>query len=190
MKIYKLLSYLLTIFIIVLFIWFVYQNILFKDRTGTSQYQAANRYFEDRNYNQAIINYEQAIARDPENLHAKRGLARSYMLANKYTEALQLFNEAIAKDPEFAVSIANRGILHDKMGNYSLAIKDYRRALQLDPKLAKGPSWLTRFLRNQAERPPSILDRLNYLQSELEKPDQERVLKFPEKDRTQLPYKY
>ena len=75
------------------------------------------------------------------------------------------------------------------MENYELAIADYKKALQLNPDLAKGPSWLTRFLRNQAEKPPSILDRLNYLLAEMEKPESQRVLKFPDKDKQQRSYK-
>ena len=112
------------------------------------------------------------------------------MQLGKYQEALTLFNQVIAQTPDYAPSYANRGILHDRMQHYTLAVADYQRALQLQPDLAKGPSWLTRFLRNQAERPPSIRDRLNYLQQELQKPENKRLLQLPEKDQLQRPYKF
>ena len=151
--------------------------------------EAGNRYFEDGLYVDASKNFTAVIAQDPNNIEAIRGLARSYMQLGKHDPALELFNQAIALVPDYAPSYANRGILHDRMQQYTLAIADYRHALQLQPELAKGPGWITRFLRNQAEPPPSILDRMNYLQQELQKPETERLLQLPEKDQQQRPYK-
>ena len=170
-------------------VWFGYQHFLHVQSNEQASYLAANRYFEDENYQSAIENYTAALIADPTNLHARRGLARSYMQTGNYQEALQLYNEVIQAEPGFATSIANRGILHDRMQSYELAIQDYKRALQLEPELAKGPGWLTRFLRNQAERPPSILDRLKYLENELKKPEDQRLLSVPAMDEQQRPYK-
>lgn len=183
------LSYILTAIAIAGLIWFAYNDWSQKQTSGQSNYYAGNRYFEDGNYVEATESFKTAIAYDPTDLDAKRGLARSYMQLEKYSEALRLFDQVIAQAPEFAPSYANRGILHDRMQHYSLAIQDYQQALRRDPELAKGPGWLTRFLRNQAERPPGILDRLKYLQSELQKPEDQRVLTLPEKDQQQRPYK-
>lgn len=171
-------------------LWFGYQHFLLVRISDQADYFAGNRSFEDGDYLTANKNYKKAIANNPNNLHAKRGLARSLMQLGNHQQALQIFNEVIALEPDFAVSIANRGILHDKMKSYELAIQDYQRALQLEPKLAKGPSWLTRFLRNQAKKPPSIADRLAYLQNELQKPINERLLAIPDKDKEQRPFKY
>ena len=146
--------------------------------TGTNEQhtlRAGNRYFEDGLYHKASESFQSIIKNNPENIDALRGLARSYMQLGKHHEALVLFNQAIAQSPNYAPSYANRGILHDRMQQYSFAVDDYKRALQLQPELAKGPHWLTRFLRNQAERPPSIEDRLKYLQQELQKPEADRL---------------
>ena len=151
--------------------------------------EAGNRYFEDGHYVDASKNFAAVIDRDSSNIEAIRGLARSYMQLGKQQEALELFNRAITQAPDYAPSYANRGILYDRMQQYTLAVADYRQALQLQPELAEGPGWLTRFLRNQAERPPTILDRLNYLQQELQKPESERLLQVPKQDQQQRPYK-
>jgi tetratricopeptide (TPR) repeat protein len=74
------------------------------------------------------------------------------------------------------------------MGRHEEALADYMRALELDPELADGPHWLTRFLRNQPEAPPTIADRAAYLRAELAKPEAERVLRIPELDAQQRPY--
>jgi tetratricopeptide (TPR) repeat protein len=87
------------------------------------------------------------------------------------------------------VTYANRGILKDRMGDYRGALSDYEKSLQLAPELSEGPGFLTRFMRNQAEPPPSVADRARYLRQQLEKPAAERVLQRPEEDMKQRAYR-
>ena len=87
-----------------------------------------------------------------------------------------------------AATYANRGILLDTMGRHEEALADYTTALEIDREAAKGPHWLTRFLRNQPEAPPTIADRAAYLRAELAKPEGERLLRVPELDAQQRPY--
>jgi tetratricopeptide (TPR) repeat protein len=153
--------------------WSLYDGAFKEKLDGESHYHAANKYFEDGMF---VI-------------HANRGIARSLMMLERYEEALSIFNKVIEQEPEFSASYANRGILYDRMQNYTAAIADYEKAVQLDPEIAEGPSWITRFLRNQAEKPPTILDRMKYLQAEMSKPEDQRVLQLPKKDEEQRPYK-
>ena len=53
----------------------------------------------------------------------------------------------------------------------------------------QGPHWLTRFLRKQPEKPPTVKERLAYLEAELAKPEEERLLRIPEVDEAQRSYK-
>ncbi|MCP4699686.1 MAG: hypothetical protein GY862_22975, partial [Gammaproteobacteria bacterium] len=46
-----------------------------------------------------------------------------------------------------------------------------------------------RFLRNQAEKPPTIADRARYLRKQQAKPAAERLLRQPDEDKKQRPYK-
>jgi tetratricopeptide (TPR) repeat protein len=136
----------------------------------------------------STADYRQALAEAPKHLFALRGLAQSLHQEGRYDEALTIYDEAIARAPEFGATYANRGILLDTMGRHEEALADYMRALKLDPKLAEGPNWLTRFLRNQPQAPPTIADRAAYLRAELAKPESERVLSKPELDSKQRPY--
>ena len=156
---------------------------------GDWAYHDANNLFEDGFYERAARRYGEALAEDPGHLFALRGLARSRHMLGRHEEALALYNEAIGRDPGFAATYANRGITLDTMGRHEAALRDYEKALELDPHLADGPHWLTRFLRNQPERPPTIADRAAYLRAELAKPEGERVLRVPEVDAQQRPYK-
>jgi tetratricopeptide (TPR) repeat protein len=169
--------------------WSVYDSIVRERNPGDAAYLAGNTYFEDGHFAEALPEYEAALAANPGHLFARRGRARSLMQLGRHEESLAVFDEVIGATPEFAASYANRGILHDRMGDYEAALADYRQALRLDPELADGPRWITRFLRNQAERPPTIADRERYLREQLTKPEAERVLRMPEVDAEQRPYK-
>ena len=169
--------------------WSIYNGVLQEKLPGENHYHAANKFFEDGEYSKALLSYQQVLLINPEFIHAKRGAARSLMQLGRLEESLNLFNEVIEQEPTFAASYANRGILYDRIEEYSHAINDYKAAIKLNSELIKGPSWLTRFLRNQTEKPPSIKDRMIYLQHELQKPKHERLLNIPDLDNQQEPYK-
>jgi tetratricopeptide (TPR) repeat protein len=169
--------------------WAVYDKLFVVTAPGDLAYHEANNLFEDGFYDRAADRYRDALAQAPDHLFALRGLARSLHMSGAHDEALALYDEVIAVEPGFAASYANRGILLDTIGRHEDALADYMMALDLDPAIADGPRWLTRFLRNQAEAPPTIADRAAYLRAELAKPAGERVLLMPEVDARQRPYK-
>lgn len=170
-------------------LWSLYDYVISENIEGNNEYQAGNKYFEDGLYQDALIAYRSAIEKNIFHMHAKRGIARSLMQLGEYSESLIIYNQVIAQEPDFAPAYGNRGILHDRNKNYRAAIKDYKQALRLNPNLANGPGWITRFLRNQVEKPPTILDRLEYLEKEIIKPEDKRVLTIKELDDAQRPYK-
>jgi tetratricopeptide (TPR) repeat protein len=169
--------------------WALYDKFFVSSAPGDLAYHEANNLFEDGFYERAADRYREALAEAPDHLYALRGLARSLHMMGAHDEALAVYDQAIAQAPDFAGAYANRGILLDTMGRHEEALADYTKALQLDPSIADGPNWLTRFLRNQAEAPPTIADRAAYLRAELAKPEGERVLLMPEVDAQQRPYK-
>ena len=91
-------------------------------------------------------------------------------------------------EPEFAGNYAIRGIVQDHLGRSERAIADYRAALARDPSLTEGPGWLERLLYNIQEPPPTIADRLRYLETQMRLPPDQRVLRRPELDAEQRPH--
>ena len=178
--------------------WAVYDKLAGSVAPGDMAYHAGNQAFEDGLYERAADEYRAALQESPDHVYALHGLARSLHLAGQHDEALVLYDEVIARTPEqpddegeraaLAATYANRGILLDTMGRHEDALADYTRALEIDREIAKGPHWLTRFLRNQPEAPPTIADRAAYLRAELAKPESERLLRVPEIDAQQRPY--
>jgi len=180
--------------------WAVWEKFIAEPAPGDMAYHAGNTLFEDGFYERAAAEYRAALEADPGHLHALRGLARSLHQMGEHERALSLYDEAIAQASEpppaddteraaVAASWANRGIVLDTMGRHEEALASYERALGIHEEVAAGPHWLTRFLRNQPEAPPTIADRARYLRAELAKPAADRVLRIPEIDAEQRPYK-
>lgn len=183
--------------------WSAYESFFMKLAPGDQAYMAGNRAFQDGHYEDALKEYDQAItawrkasvddlpaerAQEPEHVFALRGRAASLMMLERYPEALDAYDHAIELVPGFAATYANRGILHDRIGNYPQALADYQRSLSMEPELADGPNWLTRFLRLQPDPPPTVADRARYLREQLAKPEGERLLRLPEQDARQRPF--
>ena len=186
---YRFLVWTAILFTIAWIGWSIYDSMIAPRNPGDLAYLEGNNLFEDGEYQRALDKYDEALNEDRNHIHAMRGRARSLMQLGQSPQALAEFDTAIALEPDFGPTYANRGILHDRSGRYEKAIADYERALELDPELIDGPHWLTRFLRNQPQKPPGLAERTAYLRKELAKPESERLLKVPEQDAEQRSYK-
>lgn len=188
-RLYRFLKRLAVILALATFGWMLVHEFGSGWDDATTERRAADRAFEDGLYARAFAGYRRAEALAPDDPLILRGIALSLMQLGRHGEALTAFEALFAVEDDFAVDYANRGILYDRMGRYQEAMADYRRALSLDAEMVEGPGWLTRFLRNQAEPPPAVADRLAYLQAEMGKPAEERVLHIEEQDAAQRPFK-
>lgn len=166
-----------------------YKNMAAENVPGENKSRLANRYLEDGKYSEALAAFDESLAINPTYKDAHMGKAITLMQMERFDESRESFNKAIELDEKFALAYANRGILNDRTGNYEAAMKDYRRAVELNPKLAKGPGRLWKFLHNVWDDPPSIADRADYIEAELNKPEEERLLRVPEIDAQQRMYK-
>ncbi|MDH3316009.1 MAG: tetratricopeptide repeat protein [Gammaproteobacteria bacterium] len=169
--------------------WSIYDSFMREHAPGDFEYKRAEQFFADDEYQRALKEYEDALDENPQHIYAMRGKARALLQMRRFDEAMAQYDKVISAQPDLGVNYANRGILFDRLGRYEQAIADYEKALALDPELDEGPHWLTRFLRNQPEKPPTIGDRAKYLRAELAKPPEQRVLRVPEIDEKQRTYK-
>lgn len=156
---------------------------------GDYNVRQGNYALEDGLFDEAILKFEKALDRNPKHVSAHLGMAIAFMQSDREDLAIEWFSRTIALDPDLGAAYANRGILSDRTGKYEEALADYKKALELNPELAEGPGLIWRFLRNVDEKPPTIKDRVDYLEAELKKPAHERVLKVPEVDEEQRMYK-
>ncbi len=152
---------------------------------GEMAFREGNYRLQKGEYEKALACFKKAAALNPSFKPARLGQALVYIEIRQYTQARQILDQLLAEDPSFAEAWANRGILNDREGRYEEAVHDYREALRLNPDLAKGPGFLYRLIHNIQEKPSTIADRLRYLEEELKKPPEKRLLRVPEIDEKQ-----
>lgn len=167
-----------------------YFNYMTKERVpGENKNRLANKYLEDGKLEKALSTFDEALSINPSYPANYLGKALTLMQLGRFDQARSQFDKAIELDDKFALAYANRGILNDRMGRYEAAVRDYRKAIEINPRLTKGPGLLWRFLHNVPERPPTIADRADYIEAELKKPEDQRLLSVPEIDAQQKMYK-
>ena len=156
---------------------------------GDYAHAAGSKFFADGQYAEALESYEDALTVAPKHYAARVGRAETLILLGREQDAIDAYDELIDEQPDEARLYANRGIAYDRTARHEAALANYQKALSLGADAVEGPGWLTRFLRNQAERPPGVAERARYLREQLALPENERVLALPEQDDAQRPYK-
>lgn len=173
-----------------IFVFVYYWRVGSVDESGEYNVRVGNYRLTDGVYDQALIEFHQALEHNPENVNAHFGIAIAYMQQQDSAAAFEWYEKTLSLDREYAPAYANRGMLNDRLGRYEEALEDYKQALRLDPDIAKGPGKLWRFMRNIKDKPATIYDRAVYIQEQLELPPEERLLKVQEEDEKQRMYKY
>ncbi len=177
---------LLGLFFVGLLAWgFAYITRDREEFPGEMTYREGNYRLERGEYLQALQCFRRVKEINPSYLPARLGEAVVYIQLKEYDRARQILDDLIREAPQFAEAWANRGILNDREGRYQEAIRDYQKALRLKPELARGPGFLYRLIHNIQKKPSTIADRLRYLESELQKPSEERLLRLPQIDEKQ-----
>ena len=187
-RLYPFLKYAAILAAIAWVTWSLYDFFRAKE-PGDFAYHAATNYFADGYFDKALAEFDKALTEAPEHLGAKRGRAETLIVLSREREAINAYDELLAYEPDNPGHYANLGIAYDRLGQHEQALKHYQQALKLDAEIGDGPSWLTRFLRNQAEKPPGIAERAAYIKQQLTLPEDQRLLSSPELDQSQRPYK-
>ena len=92
----------------------------------------AYRRLED--YEQAIADFNHAIALNPKRADLYRSRGKAYRELKDYKQAIVDYNYCIELDPHDVRALVQRGSTYNDLKDYPQAIKDYNRALELDPK--------------------------------------------------------
>jgi len=82
---------------------------------------------------EALEDYNQAIALFPEYAAVYNNRGNLLMALGLYDEALKDFDRAIALAPGYAAAYNNRAGAHSRLGDAEAAIRDYTRAIKLMP---------------------------------------------------------
>jgi tetratricopeptide (TPR) repeat protein len=168
---------------------FVYWRVGGDQAPGEYEVRKGNYRLEDGQYEEALEQFGLALEADSESVRAYQGIAVTYLQMGRLKEAVKIFTKVVMLDPAYAIAYADRGIALDRLGRHEEALRDYRMAIEIEPDIVKGPGFLWRFMRNISEKPPSIQQRVDYIEAELKKPREDRKLSLPELDDEQWMYK-
>ena len=93
--------------------------------------------------------FEKALALDPNDVDALRGLGRLQAQIGYPESGLAMIDRAIERDPLNPIIHVNRGAPLDELGRRGEAIASMRRALELEPDMQPARSSLGVFLLNE-----------------------------------------
>ncbi|MGB3208718.1 MAG: tetratricopeptide repeat protein [Crinalium sp.] len=89
-------------------------------------------YAYQKQWQQAINDYNQAIKIDPQLAYAYNGRGTVYAYQKQWQQAINDYNQAIKIDPQLAYVYKNRGVVYHAQENFSAALSDYNKALSID----------------------------------------------------------
>ncbi len=87
-----------------------------------------------RDHDQAIKDFDQAVALNPNNAVAFNDRGLVWSEKKDYDRAVKDFDEAIRLNPSWAFPVNNRGLVWSVKKDYDRAIKDFDLAIKLSPR--------------------------------------------------------
>ena len=110
----------------------IFISIMSYSQSASELTEKGKKLYEQREYMQAVINYNKAIDVDP-------NYSQAYYMRGKIKEAfedihgaMKDFNTAIDKNSKYAEAFFARGNIKYKLQDYYGAIADYSSTIQLD----------------------------------------------------------
>lgn len=180
--------------------WTVIRPQFLAQPPGDYEVRQGDILLSDKKYDEALIRFDEALREMPDHRGALMGKAISLLQLGRFDEAEAVFTHTIdylkenleTDDPTgtavLAGAYANRGILYDRTARYEKALEDYAQALRIDEEAVKGPGLVDKVLYVMP-RAATVRDRAIYLRQQLALPEEERLLRLPEKDAEQRMYK-
>ena len=168
--------------------------------TGDYEVRQGDILLSDGRYEAALERFNAALAISPDHRGAVMGRGLVFLQSERYLDAEAEFTYLIEflrdnVEPDDATGVAvhaaaytNRGIIYDRTGRYEKALADYIEALKIDEGAVDGPSLIDRVIYG-TPRPATTRQRAIYLTEQLALPEDQRVLRIPEKDAEQRMYK-
>ena len=91
-------------------------------------------FFRDnKNFNEALKNYNEAIRIKPEKAETYNSRGKLYFENGQTQKGIADYNSAIERDSSIAEIFVNRGAAYGATGRLDLALKDLNKAVELDP---------------------------------------------------------
>ncbi len=103
------------------------------DRTTRMNFALAGIYDQLNQPKDAVAAYRAALAEDPDNTDAKRGLANALLRSGNVDAAGKVFGEVVGSDPQDAESLIREADVQRQQGKYEQALATLKKAGALAP---------------------------------------------------------
>ncbi|MCH9813793.1 MAG: tetratricopeptide repeat protein [Epsilonproteobacteria bacterium] len=110
------------------------ENIKEDQKTDLDYFLLGNLYFQQTDYEEAIVNYQKVIALNPEYEAAYYNMGIAYAKQEEYGQAIVNYQKSIALNPQDDDAYYNMGIAYAKQEEYGQAIVNYQKAIELNPQ--------------------------------------------------------
>lgn len=94
--------------------------------------ERGNAAFRDGDFGKAILEYEEAVKRDPRSAVLRNNLASAYVKKMLIPDAKKEVDKAIELDPRYVKAWAKKGDIHSLMKEYHKAMEAYRTGLDIE----------------------------------------------------------
>lgn len=92
----------------------------------------ANSFYSEKNYQEAILNYQKTLAIQPKNDNVRFKLANTYFLNQNYKNAEEEYKKVQSSNPSFFEPYLNLGILYLEEKKYNQAEEILKKALNIN----------------------------------------------------------
>ncbi len=96
----------------------------------------ANRLFAEKNYEQALPRYQNAVAQAPQDVEVQRATAACYYKMRNFAKAIAHLEEALKIAPTDKEIMLNLGLIAAKAGEKTKAMAMYDKLKKVDPTKA------------------------------------------------------
>lgn len=104
-------------------------NVLFKK---------GNKAYEEKNYEQAIVHYQQVLEVSPHHAKTWQYCGDAYFAMKNYPKAIAYYREAMKIDPEYMLAYRYTAEAYFKLERYEEAIVFFERAIKLNGEYAQA----------------------------------------------------
>jgi tetratricopeptide (TPR) repeat protein len=105
-------------------------------------YRRGLSYYENDEYENALADFDKALAIWPDSLYTLDYRGASYRHLFEYEKAIADFNRSLAISPDNTYALYERGAVYFDLADYDKAIADFTKTIELEPDSANN--WLAR----------------------------------------------
>ena len=96
--------------------------------------RSGNRHLQQGKYDEAIVDYNEAIRINPESAQAYTNRGTVKVVFGQHDDAIADYDQAIHINSQSAEAYTNRGIAKAELGRHEEAIADYNQTIRINPQ--------------------------------------------------------